>query len=75
MQSLWKWGLMIMSKKEKFADWLYWEGTRWIMIFLLAVVAILSVKKCIIGFIITEIIAIIYVIWMIKYEKKYQKKG
>ena len=74
MRLLWEWGLMIMSKKEKFADWLYWKATRWVMILLLVVVAILSVKKWIIGFIIVEIIAIIYFVWMIKYEKKYKKR-
>lgn len=62
-----------MSKKEKFVDWLYWKGTRWVMILLLIIVAILSVKKWIIGFIITEIITIAYFIWMIKYQKKYKK--
>lgn len=63
-----------MNKKEKFADWLYWKCTRWIMILLLVVVAILSVKKWIVGFIIVEVVAIIYVIWMIKYEKNYRKR-
>lgn len=65
---------MIMSKKERFADWLYWKGTRWVMILLLVVVAILSIKKWIVGFIIAEVVAIIYVAWMIKYEKNYQKR-
>lgn len=63
-----------MSKKERFADWLYWKGTKWVMIFLLVVVAIFSVKEWIVGFIITEIVVIIYIIWMIKYEKNYQKR-
>ena len=63
-----------MSNKERFADWLYWKGTRWVMILLLVVVAILSIKKWIVGFVIAEVVAIIYVAWMIKYEKNYQKR-
>lgn len=63
-----------MNKKERFADWLYWKGTKWVMILLLVVVAILSVKEWIVGFVIAEVVAIIYVAWMIKYEKNYQKR-
>lgn len=61
--------VIVMDKKKFFINWLYLKGVKWIMIFLLIITTILSIKKCIIGFIITEIIAIICIIWMIKYKK------
>lgn len=64
-----------MNKKEKFADWIYWKATRWILLFYFITVIIVSIMKCYSLMIIISIIATSHYIWMIRYEKNYKKKS
>ena len=62
---------------KKFADWMYWKGTWWVVLFYLTIVPVLAVFCGTIGDYLALFFASLLLpwrCWMASYEREYKKK-